>query len=148
VGTAIRRPPSKNRREYAMLILARRPPAALAAVILLAVCGLPLLAQGIYKIDSFPKRILKVEPEYTDRARAAKLEGVVVLNVVIDEEGIPRDPLVVRWLGMGLDGKALEAVRQWRFRPAMEDGEPVRLAVVVEVTFRLPKEPKESGDEK
>lgn len=127
-------------------IAGQRTPACLAAVILLTVSGLPLLAQGTHRIGggvSAPTLIHKVDPEFAEEARTVRLDGTVVVYIVVDEEGIPRDLKVVRPLGMGLDEKALEAVSQWRFRPGMKDGEPVRVAATVEVNFRLPKEPEE-----
>jgi TonB family protein len=85
---------------------------------------------------SAPKMIKEVAPEYSEEARAAGLEGTVVLSVVIDEEGVPQNVEVKKELGLGLDEKAIEAVQQWRFEPAMRDGKPVRVAAQVEVNFR------------
>jgi TonB family protein len=84
-----------------------------------------------------PVVLLKVEPQYTEEARKAKLKGVVVLYVEIGPDGRATDIRVNRSLGMGLDEKAIEAVRQWRFRPAMKDGKPVTQATTIEVNFRL-----------
>jgi len=78
-----------------------------------------------------------VEPEYSDEARKAKYSGTVLLSIVVDERGIPRDIRVVRPLGLGLDEKAIEAVRHWRFRPGMKNGRPVNVRATVEVSFRL-----------
>jgi periplasmic protein TonB len=63
--------------------------------------------------------------------------GVVVLRLVVGSDGNPRDIQVVRALGLGLDEKAIEAVRKWRFEPARKDGKPVAVAVNIEVNFHL-----------
>ena len=84
-----------------------------------------------------PRAIYKPDPEYSAEARQAKYQGTVVLNLIVDAHGVPQGIRVARSLGMGLDEKALEAVRQWRFEPAMKDGKPVAVAVSVEVSFRL-----------
>jgi protein TonB len=80
----------------------------------------------------------KVEPQYTKEALDAKLEGVVRLSATIGADGIPSDIKVVRGLGMRLDEKAVEALQQWRFKPATRHTEPVDQKVTVEVNFRLP----------
>jgi len=95
---------------------------------------------GAYKIGggvSAPAVILKVEPEYSEEARKAKFQGTVLLSVVVDEKGNPRDLRVVRPLGLGLDEKAIEAVMKWRFRPGLKDGRAVPVSAYVEVNFRL-----------
>jgi TonB family protein len=74
---------------------------------------------------------------YTQEARQKKCEGVVVLMVVVTREGNPADIQVKKSLGLGLDEKAIEAVRQWTFKPAKKDGRPVTCLVPVEITFRL-----------
>ena len=86
---------------------------------------------------SAPRAIHKPEPEYSSEARQAKYQGTVVVSLVVGADGQPRALRVARALGMGLDEKALEAVRQWRFEPAMKNGRPVPVAVDVEVTFHL-----------
>ena len=85
-----------------------------------------------------PIPINNVEAEFSDEARRAKYQGVVLVSVIVDAQGNPQDPRVVRALGMGLDEKALEAVRKYRFKPAMRDGRtPVAVMVNVEVNFHL-----------
>lgn len=86
---------------------------------------------------SAPQLVYRVEPEYTEEARKAKYQGTVVLYAVVDPDGMVRRVRVVRSLGLGLDEKALEAVKQWRFRPGMKNGQPVPVAASIEVTFRL-----------
>ena len=95
---------------------------------------------GVYKIGggvTAPTLISKVEPEYSEEARKAKFQGTVVLYVVVDEKGLPRDLRVVRALGLGLDEKAIEAVKKWRFRPGYLNGKAVAVAATIEVNFRL-----------
>lgn len=86
---------------------------------------------------SAPQLVFKVEPEYSEEARKAKFQGTVVLYVVVDEKGLPRDLKVVRPLGLGLDEKAVEAVIKWRFKPGYKNGRPVAVAATIEVNFRL-----------
>ena len=84
-----------------------------------------------------PALIHKVDPEYTEQARAANLQGTVILYVEIGPDGTASNFKVVRSLGMGLDEKAIEAVKQWKFRPGQKDGQPVTVAATIEVNFRL-----------
>jgi len=95
---------------------------------------------GVFKVGggvSGPVVLVKVDPEYSEEARKAKYQGVVVLQVVIGADGRPRDIRVARTLGMGLDQKAIDAVRQWRFEPALKGSQPVAVVVNIEVNFRL-----------
>jgi len=86
---------------------------------------------------SAPRALDTPDPEYSEEARKAKYQGVVVLWLVVGPDGRPRDIRVSRPLGMGLDQKAVEAVQRWRFEPAMKDGRPVAVQINVEVNFRL-----------
>jgi len=95
---------------------------------------------GVYKVGggvSAPKPVFSPDPEYSDQARKAKYQGTVVLWLIVSADGRPRDIRVARSVGMGLDEKAIEAVRTWRFEPAQRDGQPVAVQVHVEVTFHL-----------
>jgi TonB family protein len=95
---------------------------------------------GAYRIGgevSAPTLISKTEPEYSEEARKAKYSGSVLLSIVVDVNGLPRDIKVVRPLGLGLDEKAIEAVAKWRFRPGMKGGRAVPVQAQVEVSFRL-----------
>ena len=76
-------------------------------------------------------------PEYSDDARAAKISGSVIVHFWVDEQGRPSHVQVVRGLGHGLDAKAVEAVRQYRFTPAMESGRPVVVALNTEINFKM-----------
>ena len=100
-------------------------------------------SNGPYKVmagaTSAPVLIHKVEPEYSEEARAAKFQGTVVLKVVIEANGsVSTERINVdRSLGMGLDEKAIEAVKQWKFKPAYKDGKPVAAFAMIELKFRL-----------
>jgi periplasmic protein TonB len=86
---------------------------------------------------SAPHATYAPDPEYSEEARRAKYQGTVLLGVIVGSDGRPRDIRVQRSLGMGLDEKAIEAVRQWRFDPSLKDGHPVAVEVNIEVSFRL-----------
>jgi TonB family protein len=89
-------------------------------------------------LQSAPPRLLsRVEPEYSEEARKARLNGTVAVFVVVQPDGSPGDLHVVRSLGLGLDEKAMAAVRQWRFQPGLKDGQAVPVKATVEVTFRI-----------
>ena len=93
--------------------------------------------EGTLPVYRMPRIINRIEPEYTDQARENKLEGTVVLLLVVGVDGKAHDIRVKRSLGMGLDERAVEAVRQWQFKPATKDGQQVPLEVGLEVNFRL-----------
>jgi periplasmic protein TonB len=95
--------------------------------------GIKRIGNGV----SAPEVISKVEPEFSEEARKAKYQGTVLVQAIIDQSGRVISPHVVRSLGMGLDDKALEAVRQWKFKPAMENGVPVKVQINIEVAFNL-----------
>jgi len=98
------------------------------------------IGDGVYTVGggvSIPRAIYDPEPEYSEEARKVKYQGTVVLQVVIDADGNTRDIRSVRTLGFGLDEKAIEAVRTWRFAPATKDGRAVAVLMNIEVTFRL-----------
>ena len=84
-----------------------------------------------------PRADYQNDPEYSDEARKAKYQGTIVLSLVVDSSGAPRDVQIVTPLGLGLDEQAVKAVNSWRFRPGAKDGEPVSVAINVEVSFHL-----------
>jgi TonB family protein len=95
---------------------------------------------GVFKVGggvSAPKVLFSPDPDYSEEARKAKYQGVCVLWLIVGPDGRPREIKIARTLGMGLDQKAVEAVRQWKFEPAMKDGQPVSVQINVEVNFRL-----------
>jgi TonB family protein len=94
----------------------------------------------IYKVGhgvSAPYPINQVNVEFSEPARKARYQGIVLVSLIVDEQGMPRNPRVVRALGMGLDEKAIEAVKKYRFKPAMKDGKPVAVPINIEINFRL-----------
>ncbi len=76
------------------------------------------------------------DPEYSEEARIAKLQGTCALSIVVGADGKPYDVQLTHSLGMGLDEKSIEAVRRWQFDPARKDGQPVAVRLTVETTFR------------
>jgi protein TonB len=86
---------------------------------------------------SAPQVIFSVDPEFSDEARRAKYQGICVVSVIVDAQGNPQRVRVVRPLGMGLDEKAVEAVKQYKFKPAYYQGHPVAVEVNIEVNFRI-----------
>lgn len=96
---------------------------------------------GIYPAGrggvTVPQAIFSPEPNFSDEARKAKHQGIVQLLVVVGSDGRTHDIQVAQALGMGLDQKAIEAVSQWRFKPATLNGRPVATRIMVEVQFHL-----------
>jgi periplasmic protein TonB len=95
---------------------------------------------GVMKMGggvSAPVLIYDPDPEFSDEARRAKYQGVCVVGLIVDAQGNPQQVHVVRPLGMGLDEKALEAVRQYKFKPAVYKGRPVAVEINIEVNFRI-----------
>jgi TonB family protein len=87
---------------------------------------------------SAPVVLHSVEAEFSDEARRAKYQGVCLISLIVDAQGNPQNIHVARALGMGLDEKAIEAIRQYKFKPAMKDGKtPVPVQITIEVDFRL-----------
>jgi TonB family protein len=84
-----------------------------------------------------PKLSYKVEPSYTEEARDAKIQGTVVVQVVVNENGIAEDIVIVRSLDEGLDERAKQAIAQWRFEPGTKNGEAVPVLATIEVNFKL-----------
>jgi protein TonB len=77
-------------------------------------------------------------PEYTPEALEAKLEGSVHLSAMIGIDGVPSDIKVTKSLGKGLDEKAIECFKKWRFSPAIRNGEPTPMSSEVAIIFKLP----------
>jgi TonB family protein len=88
--------------------------------------------------DVVPAKVLhKLEPRYTREARTNGIQGTVLIEVAVDETGKPERVAVLSPIGFGLDARAVDAVRQWSFRPATKDGKAVRSVTTVEVRFRI-----------
>ena len=95
---------------------------------------------GVFRVGggvSAPVPTYAPDPEFSEEARKAKHQGVVIVNVIVGPDGRAHEMRVVQPLGLGLDEKAIEAVRLWKFEPARKDGKAVAVAVNIEVTFRL-----------
>jgi periplasmic protein TonB len=86
---------------------------------------------------SAPVVIRSVEPEFTQEAREANFQGNVSIQLIVDAQGNPQDIRLVHHLGMGLEQRAIEAVRQYKFKPAMYQGHPVAVQIVIDVDFHL-----------
>jgi protein TonB len=84
-----------------------------------------------------PKAIYTPDPDYSEEAREAKLEGTVRLGFTVAKDGSVHNINVIKSLGKGLDEKAVAAVEQWRFEPVVKDGQPVETTLQVNITFRL-----------
>jgi protein TonB len=95
--------------------------------------GLKKIGGGV----SSPELIFKVDPEFSEEARKAKFAGIVLVNLVVDQNGNPQNVHVLRGVGMGLDQKAVAAVKQYKFKPAKEAGKPVAVELNVEVNFQI-----------
>jgi len=95
---------------------------------------------NVFKVGggvSAPILLHKVEPEYSEEARKAKYQGTVLLYIEVSPDGKATNIRVARSLGLGLDEKAIEAVKQWKFKPGYKNGTPVTVAATIEVNFRL-----------
>lgn len=95
---------------------------------------------GVFPIGAgftAPLLLAKINPDYTEDARAAKIEGTVVLYLEVGPDGSAHNIKVQRGLGYGLDERAIEAAQKWRFQPGTKDGQPITFAAKVEVNFRL-----------
>jgi TonB family protein len=84
-----------------------------------------------------PKVLYSQDPEYTPSAKQKRIEGTSVVEVIVNEKGLPEILEITKDLGEGLDIQALSAVSGWRFRPAMLKGQPVAVNIAVEVSFHL-----------
>ncbi len=86
---------------------------------------------------SAPEVLRLAQPEFTEEARQANFQGSASIELIVDQQGNPQNIRIVRRLGMGLDERAVEAVRQYKFRPAMFQGHPVAVQIIVDVAFHL-----------
>lgn len=87
--------------------------------------------------SSPPILVRSVDPKYTRRAGREKIEGICLLKVMIDANGVPQDVHVIKRLDPGLDKNAVQAVQKYRFVPCKKDGEPVACPITIQVNFRL-----------
>ena len=97
------------------------------------------LPPGVERIGngvSAPRVLRAPEPEFSEEARRIKFSGNVLVSLIVNEQGLATDIKVQRGAGHGLDEKAVEAVQKYKFRPAMKDGVPVKVQMMVEVNFQ------------
>ena len=94
-------------------------------------------ANGMDSGVTAPVLIQGLDPEYTDQARRDWKEGTCVLSAVVGKDGRTYNITPVVTLGDGLDERAIEAVKKWKFKPATKDSQPVPFLAVVDVAFRL-----------
>src|SRR6185503_12608798 len=99
-------------------------------------------AQATSKLDRKPRLINHTEARYTDDAREKGIEGKVVLGFTVDHDGIPQGIQIKRSLYPSLDQASIEAVREWRFEPAMKNGQPVSMWMEAEMDFRISQDPQ------
>ncbi len=95
---------------------------------------------GVFRVGGGvtpPTVLSRIEPVYSEEARKAKYQGVVVLSAIVRKDGSIEILKVVRSLGLGLDENAIRALKGWRFRPGMKGGKPVDVALNIEVNFSL-----------
>ena len=95
---------------------------------------------GVYHVGGLvraPELVHEVEAEFSEEARKAKFSGNVIVSLIVDDSGNPQRVRCARDVGMGLCDKAIEAVRQYRFKPATKDGKPVKVEMSVEVNFQV-----------
>jgi TonB family protein len=99
---------------------------------------------GVFRVGagvSPPSVISRVEPQYSDEARQARIQGSVTLEAIVRKDGTLEILRVVKSLDPTLDQNAIEALQQWRFRPGMKDGQPVDVALNILVNFNLESRP-------
>jgi TonB family protein len=84
-----------------------------------------------------PVLVSKVEPIYSEEARRARISGIVILEAMVDKSGNVTDINILKPLPFGLDQAAIDAVKQWKFKPATKNGEPVDVAFNLTVNFKL-----------
>lgn len=97
-------------------------------------------ASGVHRIGgavTAPRLLHKIDPEYSEAARAAKHQGTAIFSVEVGVDGLAHNFQLVRSVGLGLDEKAAEAISQWRFQPGTLNNEPVAVRATIEVNFRL-----------
>jgi len=96
--------------------------------------------EPVYRVHTgikAPTIVTNPGPEYSDEARRERVEGVVTLAVIVTSAGDVATVRVIKSLGHGLDEKAMEAVRQWKFKPATKDGVPVSVQIAIETSFHV-----------
>lgn len=129
--------PPRNVRTRTSVILTVVAAVCLSAIVHAQTQTTPEAIEKVGGPVSPPRPIYDPEPEFSESARAVGYEGVCTLGVIVGADGKPSNIRVINAIGMGLDEKAIEAVRSWRFSPALKDGKPVAVQIAVEVDFHL-----------
>jgi TonB family protein len=117
-----------------------RPRTAIAIPLLLVLMTSVSFAEKIYKVGPgivAPKLLEKVEPQYTQEAKAAKIEGTVGLTIVVGTDQRAHDIKITKSLDPGLDTSAINSIKAWRFQPGTKNGKPVPVQAKIDVNFRL-----------
>jgi TonB family protein len=86
---------------------------------------------------SAPVPVSTPQAKYSREARKKKIQGDCLVQVIVDAQGLPQNPRIVAPIGYGLDAAAVDAIKKYRFKPAMKDGHPVSVQMAIKVTFRL-----------
>jgi TonB family protein len=144
----VRTPVLENRVTSILNSRMKRTPAGRVARWAIAAAALGLLlplaafqAEEAHKMGepglSPPSLVNRVEPQYTEEAKQAKIEGTVVVGLEVNSEGRAQNIYIIRSLDNGLDENAIAAIKEWTFKPGEKDGNPVTVAATIEVNFRL-----------
>jgi protein TonB len=120
----------------------------LSIVALLVVVLVPVIANAQpYRVGGdvkAPVATYRVEPTYTEEARRERIGGIVILETLIDRNGVVKDVTILKPLPAGLSEAAVDAVKQWTFKPGTLDGQPVDVVFNLTVNFKIdnPKDPE------
>lgn len=94
--------------------------------------------ENLGKGADLPPTILKAfDPEYSDQGRKNLINGICLISLVVDAQGLPHELRLVRRIEPGMDANAIAAVSHYRFRPALRNGHPIPVRLTIEVTFRI-----------
>jgi protein TonB len=122
------------------VVLASAVAPLFGASVLLAQDSSEKSSEPVYEIGNgvtVPKGTYTPNPEFSEKARKKKINGTVVVAMIVTAEGRVREVKVIKSLEESLDKQAIAAVRTWRFEPATKDGKPVAVHVKAEVDFRV-----------
>jgi len=111
---------------------------AFAVTISIIAVGIVVNAQEVSR-ETTPLLVKMVHPVYTNEAKEARIQGMVVLDAVVLKDGTVGDVTITKSLDQefGLDEQAIKALKQWKFKPGTKDGEPVDVRVSIEISFTL-----------
>ena len=89
------------------------------------------------KWDVPPKVIFDVNPEFSEEASRKNISGDVLVGLHVGLDGVPTHVHVIRGVGHGLNEEAVKAVSQYRFKPAIKDGQPIECELTIEINFTI-----------